>query len=77
MKKNPKDVRDQQLCLYFSQREREALDDLCGYYFNSSRSDFVRIAMFIATFNPEVFMAAGIKAMDEGYLTMAPHRRKR
>ena len=76
MKKNPKDVRDRQICIYLSEREKEDLDYCCHFYFNSSRADFVRIAMFIATFNPEVFMAAGIKAMDEGYLTRAPHRRK-
>lgn len=76
MKKNPKDVRDQQICIYLSEREKDSLDHLCHFYFNSSRADFVRIAMFIATFNPEVYLAAGIKAMDEGYLTMAPHRRK-
>lgn len=77
MKKNRKDVRDQQICIYLSEREKAELDDLCRFFFNSSRADFVRIAMFIATFNPTVFMDGGLKAMGEGYLTMAPHRRKR
>lgn len=74
--KPPKEVRDRQLCLYFSEREKEELDHLCDYYYNSSRADFVRIAMFIATFNPSVFMDAAMKAMDEGYLTMAKTRRR-
>lgn len=70
------EVRDRQICIYLSEREKEDLDYCCNFYFNSSRADFVRIAMFIATFNPSVFMDAAMKAMDEGYLTMAPHRRK-
>lgn len=76
MKKDPKDVRDQQINIYLSEREKEDLDYCCNFYFNSSRADFVRIAMFIATYNPAVFMDAAMKAIDEGYLTRAPHRRK-
>ena len=71
-----KEIRDQQINLYLSEREKEDLDYCCNFYFNSSRADFVRIAMFIATYNPAVFMDAAMKAMDEGYLTGAPHRRK-
>lgn len=76
MKKDPKDVRDQQICIYLSEREKEDLDYCCNFYFNSSRADFVRIAMYIATNSPSVFMDAGLKAISEGYLTQAPHRRK-
>ncbi len=75
--KKRNEIRDQQICIYLSEREKEDLDYCCNFYFNSSRADFIRIAMFIATFNPEVFMDAGIKALDEGYLTKASHRRKR
>ena len=70
------EVRDRQICIYLSEREKEELDYCCNFYFNASRADFVRIAMFIATFNPSVFMDAAMKAMDEGYLTMAKTRRR-
>ena len=73
--KSRKEVRDRQICLYFSEEEKERLDLLCDFYFNSSRADFVRIAMYIAINSPETFIDAGIKAREEGILTCAEHRR--
>ena len=68
-------ARDQQVCIYLSEREKKQLDECCDFYFNSSRADFLRIAMYIATYNPPVFIDAGLKARDEGWLTCAPNRR--
>ena len=67
--------RDQQICLYFSEEEKEQLDYLCDFFFNSSRADFVRIAMYIATNDPAVFIDAGLKANETGLLTRARSRR--
>lgn len=74
--KDYKEVRDQQINIYLSEREKIDLDALCFYYFNMSRADFLRVAMFIATHDEHMFMAHAMKARDDGYLTMARHRRK-
>ena len=74
--KDPKDIRDKQVCLYFSSNEKEALDKLCDYFI-LSRTDFVRIAMYIAVNCPEVYLKMNLLAREEGILTGALHRRKR
>lgn len=73
--KDPHDIRNRQICLYFSENEKTALDNLCRFYFNSSRADFVRIAMYIAVNEPEIFLDAGLKAGQDGILTRASNRR--
>lgn len=70
-------MRDQQINLYFSEEEKEQFDNLCDFYFNSSRADFIRIAMYIAVNDPPTFIEAGMKAKEEGILTLAPNRRRR
>ena len=65
--------RDQQICLYFSEEEKESLDNLCDSY-NLSRPDFVRIAMYIATHEPVIFVEEAFNARREGWLTGAKRR---
>ena len=59
--------RDQQICLYFSEEEKENLDNLCDSY-NLSRPDFVRLAMYIAIHEPVIFCEEAFNARREGWL---------
>lgn len=74
--KNPRNVRDQQICLYFSAKEKEAFDKLCDLFI-MSRADFVRAAMYIAVNDPEVYMNAVNLARIDGILTGALHHRRK
>lgn len=74
--KDPRNVRDRQICLYFSTREKEALDKLCDFFI-MSRADFVRAAMYIAVNDPEGYMNAVNLARIDGILTGAPHHRRK
>ena len=70
-------VRNRQVNLYFSASEKKALDGLCDYYDECSRTDFVRIAMYIAFNDPVIYTEALMRAREEGYLTGAPSRRRK
>lgn len=74
MKKNPEQIRDRQICLYFSETEKEQFDNLCDYY-QLSRPDFVRVAMYIAEHSVHAFSEACLITYEKGILTRSKSRR--
>jgi len=72
--KSRKEIRDRQICLYFSETEKEQFDSLCDYY-QLSRPDFVRVAMYIAEHGIHAFSEARLITYEKGILTRCKSRR--
>ena len=74
MAEKKEDPRTTLISMSLSKKEKQELDDICAYY-NMSRADVLRVAMYMAKYEKVSFLYARDDAISMDYLSNFKRKR--